>query len=343
MESTGTTIGALSPTHGGNIFKLPREIRDQIYRNLFRQTFLVYGKQFWDSDRIGNTLPEGKLDIAILLCCKVISEEATPVFYDNAIFRFALSFDYKKPAPGLPSHITDRMMNVDVVVDVAGWGDAMRNGSFCEYKHPYHMQWWSQHVVKAFTGTNVKRKTCGIKFWGLEFRWEELIDGSLDGSLGQEIRFLTGFDLVIVEVEDINFSIYYGREGDVEDMLFGFTFGREGDEEESEDDSSPKPELDDSPQSEGSEDDNSSYPENDNFPQPEDSEDLDYITRACFMCIKSLKATLEPTLGPTEIMDFSCLPNSPEAATGLIMVFQPPAHLGQTIRKKGRKGKKVIS
>ena len=294
MSATGIAAASSSPA-GGDLFKLPRELRDKIYKNLFCHTYTVYGQKSWHSDRIGNSLPEAKPDLSILPCCRAVSEEAKLALYSNAVFRFALSVGTEGLVPPLPRSVMDRMMNVDFIVNVAWFEDRYRNGFRAE--SPYKkMKWFYKNVISAFVGKTIKRKTCGIKLWGVEFPYK----GVMTSDLGQTLRLLTGFKKVVVEVEDTNFSIYYGRR-DLETTS------------EMESDSGETSNRDDSSR------------------QPEWAKELDpFLTKGCHGCTEMLKAALEPSLGQTEIQAVSVLLDKP---TGFIMVFEPPEPAGKAIKK----------
>ncbi|KAF6229506.1 hypothetical protein HO173_011546 [Letharia columbiana] len=80
--------------HGGALFTLPREIRDEIYRLLVKGRHCV----FLPSEPVhGDTLTDGidkfdKHDLVILRTSKAISREAHEILYSESIFRYGINF-----------------------------------------------------------------------------------------------------------------------------------------------------------------------------------------------------------------------------------------------------------
>ena len=89
------------PTPGGMLLQLPREIRDEIYAEVFGAIIDVWRQPKDQTKVLGKEtaleLPEHKFNYAILSTCKLIKVEALVILFDKTTFRFAL----RKPPYGL--------------------------------------------------------------------------------------------------------------------------------------------------------------------------------------------------------------------------------------------------
>lgn len=73
--------------HGGALFLLPREIRDEIYRLLVKGSYIDTGCFY----RYVYAHTEAPLDFAVLQLSKSVGREATEILYSESVFRFVIS------------------------------------------------------------------------------------------------------------------------------------------------------------------------------------------------------------------------------------------------------------
>ena len=110
MTSAATTYSTLGdPRHGGALFTLPREVRDEIYRLVVRKRCVFY------ITRPGNVpLPSrDQYDFAILQVSKAINHEASDVLYAESVFRFSMDF-YSFKVSSVPAHLANRMKTAEI-------------------------------------------------------------------------------------------------------------------------------------------------------------------------------------------------------------------------------------
>ena len=77
--------------HGGALFLLPREIRDEVYRLLVRGSYLDTTCLYRYSDKAFEPQQGVRPDFAILRVSKSISREATEILYSESVFRFVIT------------------------------------------------------------------------------------------------------------------------------------------------------------------------------------------------------------------------------------------------------------
>ena len=118
-----TTGSLLSP--GGTLFKIPRQIRDEIYRLLVKGRYLIIHES--PPSDIKSTEPSATAYLAILRVSKAISHEALRIMYQESMFHYVLEFDhlrsYGNPrlvqavlphlTPAI-DHMIDHMMNIKI-------------------------------------------------------------------------------------------------------------------------------------------------------------------------------------------------------------------------------------
>lgn len=106
MLMKSTALG--NSRHGGALFTLSRELRDEIYRLLAKKRYNIYitrCKPSYDTQK--------KSDLAMLEVSRAISHEASSILYSEAIFGFAVDFSAHDNML-LSSRITKRMRNVEL-------------------------------------------------------------------------------------------------------------------------------------------------------------------------------------------------------------------------------------
>ena len=87
MSSMTSHVPLGDSKHGGALFLLPREIRDEIYRLLVKGSYLDTGCFY----RYVYAHTEAPLDFAVLQLSKSIGREATEILYSESVFRFVIS------------------------------------------------------------------------------------------------------------------------------------------------------------------------------------------------------------------------------------------------------------
>ncbi len=117
-----------------------------------------------------------------------------------AVFRFAIDYSYnaERPPSFPPKALTDRMMNVDFILDQATFDDNTRNGPLTD--SPTTFKPLADNTMGRFTGNGISRKTCGVLLWAVEY--EDQWNGWLSSPMASAISHMTGFDQITIEVED---------------------------------------------------------------------------------------------------------------------------------------------
>ena len=140
-ESTGVCI----PNHDCFFFKLPREIRDEIYRYLFKGTYII--------DMLPNYTPSNECSCSkILRVSKAVSHEAAEILYSESIFEPCLDLVRDRAYSKLAKDFTSRMMNLRFRIGV----------------YPFWMTNLSligDTLLDEFTGTDITRNCMQIIFY----------------------------------------------------------------------------------------------------------------------------------------------------------------------------------
>lgn len=128
MESTSTNTRTSNPF--GDLYYFPREIRDEIYRNIFPDWRVAYETSIIEPTGMRQTnlvrFRNGRCDwtpfnLSILRLSKAIKSEATPIFYSKGYFRFHyfLGEYFPEEAPQLPDlRFMNCIRNVEIICDV---------------------------------------------------------------------------------------------------------------------------------------------------------------------------------------------------------------------------------
>ena len=196
------------------LFVLPREIRDEIYRQVLCQRYVIHwparwkqGKAVVNDDRLLSWFRNTPIlwrglfwsghvgmikkplfwnDIALLLTSKAISQEAIDIMYAESLFcvhvgRRSEHIFPMKPLPG--KRLLDRMQNIEMEASVCNALD-------------YAI---SEKWIKSFNGSHIKRNTCRISFpCSYNLRWCH--DPT---PFFRACQSLVGFKTVIVTLECI--------------------------------------------------------------------------------------------------------------------------------------------
>ena len=113
MSSTTSHISQGDPTHGGAVFRLPREIRDTIYRLLVRGRY---------SANVEPNRSPPYLDLSVLRVSKLISHEAMEILYSESVFVFVIDMNdhrtyLKAEKFSRLKRIAPLMKNIDIDIE----------------------------------------------------------------------------------------------------------------------------------------------------------------------------------------------------------------------------------
>ena len=116
MEITASSMRQTAMTSANNpglgtLSILPREIRDEIYRNLFKGHYCSYDS----SDRMRSQTQ--KSDLALFSVSKATYDEGSSILYSESVFR--LGFDYD-PTIYPPEPTLRRIMKIELVFECCG-------------------------------------------------------------------------------------------------------------------------------------------------------------------------------------------------------------------------------
>lgn len=170
----------------GTLNKLPREIRDEIYRYLVKGRCFLYQPYCKAITAQRKRKPSIKnFRFPILQVSKAIHDEATSIFYSESVFRdYVDMFSY---IALLPAHVTNRMMKITFTIDF-------------DYLHSEWIDLGSRGIegtlLEKFTGLGVLRKTLF-----LEFKLADLdIYGVLSDHLLKKLKSFVGFRTIIMSL-----------------------------------------------------------------------------------------------------------------------------------------------
>ncbi|CAF9938652.1 MAG: hypothetical protein ALECFALPRED_007808 [Alectoria fallacina] len=86
----------MAPTPGGLLFKLPRPVRDKIYRALVKGPNRLVGPSYWTSREVTEDELESKgddIDLTILQMSSAIHRGAMAVLYSESTFNIHIDFE----------------------------------------------------------------------------------------------------------------------------------------------------------------------------------------------------------------------------------------------------------
>ncbi len=157
----------------GALGKLPREIRDIIYRPL------IYAHE-----------------LNILQTSKAINEEASDIFYKDRACRMNFGYNIRTPTFFPTQALADKLQNVRFNINYRCRGGSVFDGRFSSYG-----LWEScdrkdveQHMSK-FTGSNTSRNLCMVSFAVYASAVK-----MFDPQVLELVKLLTGFETVVLEV-----------------------------------------------------------------------------------------------------------------------------------------------
>lgn len=151
MVSTASSLTPRGdPKHGGELFTLPREIRDIIYRLLVKGRYLVF--RLLDNADGVTFVKCGTMftpDLVILRISRVIGSEAQEIFYSESIFQYCDPFTTKAILnPQIEA--VNRMKKIEIYIQKLEDRNIM--AAICE------------NIIGDFTGIEVVRDTLHINF-----------------------------------------------------------------------------------------------------------------------------------------------------------------------------------
>lgn len=152
MATSTETTAITNPNNGGDLFKLPPEVRDEIYRYLVKRTYIITQPLEWCTD-------SEFIETAILRVSKAISTEAIRVMYGESVFKSYLRLyrgGYKVGSHmQQPKEVSDRMMNLEYCISYHS--TYSRNYAYFES--------YMQLTIERFTGTDVTRKHMEVRLY----------------------------------------------------------------------------------------------------------------------------------------------------------------------------------
>ena len=189
MTSSATICSTLGdPKHGGALFTLPREVRDDIYRLVVRKRYVIYITR-----RVSHASAPSrdKHDFAILQISKAINHEASNILYAESVFRFSMNF-YSYKVSSVPAHLANRMRNAEIDFHGLSYDSPL--------SYPYED---TNDIFDAafanFPGTDIRRNHLHIRLF-------DCFPGKitmLSTHLSKRLNAFIGFHTVLIEVDSV--------------------------------------------------------------------------------------------------------------------------------------------
>lgn len=184
-ETSLTTFGISQ--HGGTLFTLPREVRDEIYRLVVKDLYFIYACE-------GKTHMAGirteESDFSILETSKATSREVLEIYYQESVFSFTTRFG-PSGIICLPKKLTDRMKNVRLVV--LNINILYLRQDELEMDNVNSL---CKAVITPFAGTHIARKNLHVEV----FCDGPGMIGMLPIPVFEILKALTGFRTLVIEV-----------------------------------------------------------------------------------------------------------------------------------------------
>ncbi|CAD6568552.1 MAG: hypothetical protein ASARMPRED_001858 [Alectoria sarmentosa] len=206
LTDNETTEGILGL---GILVKLPREIRDEIYRYLVKRLYHINDPSIWiprDMPIIIRTLlkelEKVDLDPNTLLLSKAINHEAAAVHYSESTFLCYL--DYSKNIVCLLQVPIDRMMKIELKVYSGLQAILERLGKPDSENTKYHIETWAT-TIKRLNRTDLVRKIIHLKF---DIHTSHVLQ-AVPSEMLHDLRTLIRYQTVIVELS----VIFRNRDG----------------------------------------------------------------------------------------------------------------------------------
>ena len=189
MSSMTSHVPLGDPKHGGALFLLPREIRDEIYRLLVKGSYVDTGCFYRYSGKGGWGLTTVRPNFAILRLSKSVGREATEILYSESVFTFIVTTWFY---PGqLLSPDFDRMKRLapkiqNVILDVLYYD---LPDTFSETN--------MNMAVQNFGGLDITRRSLLVKMYFCSKSW---LDNQRLPRLCQNLKAFVGFRAATLEM-----------------------------------------------------------------------------------------------------------------------------------------------
>ncbi len=186
----------------GALFRLPREIRDSIYRLLVKGRYLAVKPSLNSEGRLDIDNNTG-LDFSILRVSKVVSCEAAEILYSESVFRFILYYrkffldfnDFRKVAP--------KMMNI--ILDVDEWtAEAAEQHKILSLIIPMKdLRMNIKGLIGLFGGLETSRRNVHIRVFNCD---PATLENTAFTSFCQRFEVFVGFRTALIEVFSDRFT-----------------------------------------------------------------------------------------------------------------------------------------
>lgn len=209
--------------HGGTLFILPREIRDEIYRLLVKGRYLAdkplnqYG--YSNCEDTVDTENEDLPDFSVLRVSKVLSHEAKEILYFEGVFRFVINFHHPRDTERDHENL-DRLEKVaplmmNVVLDIEA--QYIEIAEWFYSRHSAKKAWTLERsfgpTIGLFGDLDIKRRSLLLRFlqcstaltlWNTpasQIFWDSSNRRStLFSAMCQRLKTLVSFRVATVEV-----------------------------------------------------------------------------------------------------------------------------------------------
>ena len=177
------------PKHGGALFLLPREIRDEIYRLLVKGHYLDTGCFYQYSGKEIDARSDFRPDFAILQLSKSIGREATEILYLESVFRFVITTRLCEEHILIPD--LDRMKRLapmiqNVILDVRKF----------DMPDPFYEKNMGI-AVQNFGGLDIRRRSLLVRMLGCSKFWAKAKGLP---RVCQQLKVFVGFRAATLEV-----------------------------------------------------------------------------------------------------------------------------------------------
>lgn len=194
MASTVSNLRPLGDSkHGGALFTLPRELRDDIYRLLVKGCHLVFGS---GSERRVSSKQVDKPDSVILRISQATSHEAQEVFYSESAFHYSIDFNSLESLD-LPTQTVKRMKNLNFDIrEITSADKAYYPYQDDHLTHEGRIMAICEAFIVNFTGTEILRNALQVRFY--KFMPETM--KPISNYFLRELRIVDGFRTVVVTI-----------------------------------------------------------------------------------------------------------------------------------------------
>ena len=177
------------PKHGGALFLLPPEIRDEIYRLLVKGSYLDTGCFYQYSGKEFDARNNVRADFAILQLSKSIGREATEILYSESVFRFVITTRLCEEHILIPD--LDRMKRLapmiqNVILDIRKF----------DVPDPFYEKNMGI-AVQNFGGLDIRRRSLLVRMLGCSKFWAKAKGLP---RVCQQLKAFVGFSAATLEV-----------------------------------------------------------------------------------------------------------------------------------------------